>query len=401
MQKIMILGAGIYQVPLIKKASEMGFYTIVVSIPGDYPGFKYANKVYYENTTDTTAVLEIAKTEKIDGIVTTGTDVALATLGYVCDELGLKGVSKDSASKSCNKILMKQSLSSANVNTAKYVVASTSDSLNSIINKCDAIGYPLVIKAVDSSGSRGITVVKDSSMVETAVNSVKEISRTHDFLIEEFLDGEEYGADAFIIDGQIQFIIPHGKYVYYAKTGIPVGHYAPYNDQFVVDSTITEASKAIKAMGYDNCAVNFDIMLHNNKPYIIEVGARCGATCIPELISLYCGYDYYEQMINACLNNNCNATPIPSKLKASASKLLFSTKSGTLKAINGVNDITICRNACEGIYEVVVDKQPGDEIPAFEIGPHRIGHVIAYADTLSRAEELLNDVVNKIEFELE
>ena len=73
MKKVMILGAGIYQVPLIKQAKAMGIYTIVVSIRGNYPGFEIADKVYYEDTTDFNAVLEIAKKEKIDGIVTAGT----------------------------------------------------------------------------------------------------------------------------------------------------------------------------------------------------------------------------------------------------------------------------------------------------------------------------------------
>ena len=59
----MILGAGIYQVPLIETAKKMGLYTIVVSIPGNYPGFALADKVYYENTVDEDKVLEIAKNE--------------------------------------------------------------------------------------------------------------------------------------------------------------------------------------------------------------------------------------------------------------------------------------------------------------------------------------------------
>ena len=47
MKKILILGAGIYQVPLIKTAKKLGIYTIVASIPGNYPGFELADKVYY------------------------------------------------------------------------------------------------------------------------------------------------------------------------------------------------------------------------------------------------------------------------------------------------------------------------------------------------------------------
>ena len=70
MKKLLILGAGIYQVPLIKTAKAMGIQTIVASIPGNYPGFEIADKVYYKNTTDYKKILEIAKEEGIDGYET-------------------------------------------------------------------------------------------------------------------------------------------------------------------------------------------------------------------------------------------------------------------------------------------------------------------------------------------
>ena len=89
----MILGAGIYQVPLIQKAKEMGLETIVVSIPGNYPGFAFADKVYKLDTRDQEAVLRAAQRERIDGICTSGTDVAVVTIGYVCEKLGLPGIS--------------------------------------------------------------------------------------------------------------------------------------------------------------------------------------------------------------------------------------------------------------------------------------------------------------------
>ena len=107
MKKIMILGAGTYQVPLIKTAKKLGIYTIVVSIPGNYPGFAIADKVYYENTTDYETILKIAKEEQIDGSVTAGTDVAVITIGRVCDELKLSGLSFEAAQIAANKLLMK------------------------------------------------------------------------------------------------------------------------------------------------------------------------------------------------------------------------------------------------------------------------------------------------------
>ena len=88
----MILGAGTYQVPLIQTAKDMGLYTIVVSRPGNYQGFALADKVYELDTRDQEGILQAAREEKIDGICTSGTDVAVATIGYVCEQLGLSGI---------------------------------------------------------------------------------------------------------------------------------------------------------------------------------------------------------------------------------------------------------------------------------------------------------------------
>ena len=83
MKKIMILGASVYQAPLLATAKRLGLYTIVCSVPGDYPGFALADKVYLINTVDKEAILKAAQEEQIDGICTSGTDVAVATIGYV------------------------------------------------------------------------------------------------------------------------------------------------------------------------------------------------------------------------------------------------------------------------------------------------------------------------------
>ena len=106
-KKLMIMGAGIYQVPLIRTAKRMGIHTIAVSIPGKYPGFSVADEICHINTTDYEAVLKVAKEKQIDGIVTAGTDVAVITIGKVCDELGLKGLSFEAAKIAVDKLLMK------------------------------------------------------------------------------------------------------------------------------------------------------------------------------------------------------------------------------------------------------------------------------------------------------
>lgn len=391
MNKVMILGAGVYQLPLIKKAKELGIYTIVVSIPGDYPGFNYADKVYYINTTDIETVLAVAQKEQIDGITTCGTDVAIATIGVVCDAMGLKGISKEAAIKSCNKSLMKDALMEGGVRCAKGIKMSITDRLEEAKAICDSLTYPVVIKAVDSSGSRGITVVKCEDEIESAIESVKKVTRCETYLIEEFLSGDEIGADAFVLDGKVRFILPHGKYVYFAETGVPVGHYLPYENEEISRDTIEQVEKAILALGYDNCAVNADIMIHDEKAYVIEIGARAGATCIPELISIYQGYDYYEKILRAAMGEEVGFERIAEKSCAGAAKLLYSEEDGIVEKIEVPESDFI-------VYKEL-DVACGDAVQKFRLGPHRIGHIVTKGSSVKEASDRLEQVISDIVLE--
>ena len=165
MKKIMILGAGTYQVPLIQTARRMGLYTIVVSIPGDYQGFALANKIYELDTRDKDGILEAAREEQIDGICTSGTDVAVSTIGYVCEKMGLSGIPQEAAAILTDKALMKEAFLKGGVSASTGMRVY---SLTEARSAAERIGYPVVVKRVDSSGSRGITVVEQPERLEEA-----------------------------------------------------------------------------------------------------------------------------------------------------------------------------------------------------------------------------------------
>lgn len=390
MKKIMILGAGIYQVPLIKTAKRLGIYSIVVSIRGNYPGFALADKVYYEDTTDYETILDIAKKEKIDGIVTAGTDVAVITIGKVCDELGLCGLTFDAAQIAANKLLMKTKYEEFGVRTAKFrkIPLDAAD----VSDRLSALSFPLIFKSVDSSGSRGIVRVDSEDEFAGAIQSVRENTRSDYYIVEEFIEGEEFGAQAFVYRGEVRFILPHGDYVFKGDTGVPIGHFAPYDlKESVVKDALDQLTGAIRAMGLDNCAINADFILKDDKTYVLEIGGRSGATCLAELVSIYYDFDYYEKILRCSLGEDvafeCDKAAVPN-----ASMLLRSEKiSGTIKSQKDNNPEN------PDIYEVQFDYKPGDHVEKFRVGPHRIGHVITKGDTIDQAVDTLNKALENIE----
>lgn len=398
MKKILILGAGIYQVPLIKVAKKLGIYTIVASIPGNYPGFELADKVYYENTTDYRKILSIARREKIDGIVTAGTDVAVITIGKVCDALGLKGLSAEAAELATDKLLMKQCYEKYGVRSAKFRRVTFDDP--NYANIISDLRLPVMFKSVDSSGSRGIIKVNSEDEFESARNYVLENTRSDYFVVEEYIEGEEFGAQAFVQDGKLEFILPHGDYVFKGDTGVPVGHFAPYNlDPAILEDAREQLIAATRAMQLDNCAINADFILSEGKTFVLEIGGRSGATCLAELVSIYYGFDYYEKIVRMAIGEkvsfdidvkSTNQDGVPN-----ASMLLMSDKDGVIKSQTNNNAPN------PDIYEIEFDYKPGDEVHKFKVGPHRIGHVITKGKSLDDAVSLLHEALDNISIVVE
>lgn len=398
MKKILILGAGIYQVPLIKVAKKLGIYTIVASIPGNYPGFELADKVYYENTTDYRKILSIARREKIDGIVTAGTDVAVITIGKVCDALGFKGLSAEAAELATDKLLMKQCYEKYGVRSAKFRRVTFDDP--NYANIISDLRLPVMFKSVDSSGSRGIIKVNSADEFESARNYVLENTRSDYFVVEEYIEGEEFGAQAFVQDGKLEFILPHGDYVFKGDTGVPVGHFAPYNlDPAILEDAREQLIAATRAMQLDNCAINADFILSEGKTFVLEIGGRSGATCLAELVSIYYGFDYYEKIVRMAIGEkvsfDIDVKSTDQDGVPNASMLLMSDKDGVIKSQTNNNAPN------PDIYEIEFDYKPGDEVHKFKVGPHRIGHVITKGKSLDDAVSLLHEALDNISIVVE
>ena len=119
----MILGAGVYQLPLISAAQSRGFCAIVVSRKGDYPGIQIADKFLEIDTTDSKSILDSAREYSICGIATSGSDVCIPSVGLVVDSLGLSGSGFESSLKSMNKKAMKQAFLSFDVPTPRFGIA--------------------------------------------------------------------------------------------------------------------------------------------------------------------------------------------------------------------------------------------------------------------------------------
>ena len=392
MKTLLVLGAGVMQAPLIRKAREMGVRTVVVGSKGNYPGLAFADKAVFQDFMDADAVERIAREEKADGIFTCGLDMPVPTMATVASRLGLPGISHEAGQLVTDKEKMKAFFQAHGIRSAQYRLVKTDAEAAAAFRD---IGGAAMFKAVDGQGSKGIIKVERAEDVAAACAYVRGATRKDGFIVEEFLDGTEFGAQSFVLNGKVQFVLPHGDYVFSGNTGVPLGHYVPYEEgTFLAEESRELLQKFVTAAGLGTCAINADFMLANGQVYVLEIGARCGATMLAETVSLFYGYDYYEQMIRAALGEPADFSPRPGGMP-NATMTLTSDRDGILKRMVNANPPD------PNIVEIHFDRKPGDAIHRFKLGIDRIGHVIVKGNTLVEAQALLEKTVANIRVELE
>ena len=199
--RILILGAGEGQVPLIQRAKHAGCYVIVVSPNGNYPGFAYADECAYADISNAERILEVAKQLQIQAIATDQTDVSISSVQYVAQALNLPCIKCDNIDNFRYKSLMREICYQNGIPTILF--CSTNDVNNAIEFYNTLSDHKAIVKPVDSQGSRGVTVVESIAELQDAFSVAQKYSKSQNVIIEQFIEGQEIEIDTVVKDGQI------------------------------------------------------------------------------------------------------------------------------------------------------------------------------------------------------
>lgn len=393
----MILGAGPAQVPLIRTAKAMGLHTIVATIPGHYPGIPEADEVTYTDITDAPAITTAAKEYAVSGIATCCFETGLRALAHACTALNLPGISEAAAEISVNKLAMKKAFVAGGVPAPAYRLLRTREDLDKAL---DALGLPLVVKAADLQGSNGVYVLRDRQSAYEALEKCMALTKQDFCLAEQFVAGESFCAEAFVQNGRVLFVLPDGNLTVSNpdRPAIPIGHYAPLDySESILARICAVAEQAIRACGIDQCAVNFDMILSEGEPYVIELTARAGATGLSEMISSYFGVNYYQMILSAALGRDVQplfdarrSTPLPTVVS-----MLQAPATGTVRAISLPDRLP------EYVSGLTVLPKVGDRVRRFENAGDRIGQVLVTGEDVRQCLLRLRDVVSQIKIEVQ
>lgn len=382
MKKVLLLGGSSEQVIAIKYAKEQGYYTILCDYLIDNPGQYYCDEYHCVSTTDKDAVLELARQKNIDGIVAYSSEVATATAAYVANKLNLPSNPYESVLILSNKNLFRDFLKNNGFNCPK------AKSFHSKIEAKDALiefQFPVMVKPVDSSGSRGVTRIFSTEGFNLAFDNALINSKQKLVILEEYINMAHecmIGGDIIVVNGMIKcFGFLNGYRDIEKNVFIPTGNsYPVLIEEERLMLVRKELQKVIDLLNISRGVFNIEVLFdRNGELYIIEMAARNGGHMISQLLEMATGVNFVKATVEAALNND--------KLEINDRQLenyftnyyLHSFEKGKL------NEIVFSDEIQENIIQKVINKKYGDQIEIFQSLDKIVGIVFL---KFSSSEEL-------------
>lgn len=394
-KKLLVLAAGILQVPVIKKAKEMGIYVIAADGDPNAVGLKYADKAIVVNITSEEDVLKVAREEKIDGVIHPCSEVSMNVMGRLNDELGLSGITKEQAIRATNKHLMREAFEMGGAPSPKSILTENSeDAWKHLQNDFSTDG---ILKPSRNSGSRGIAkVVRDMNKADfiNAYNIALNESRDKSVLLEQFIEGPEFSIEIIVWNGKVNVLTVTDKKTTGAPHFVELGHNQPscYSAE-EVEILKAAAVSGVKALGVNNCACHAEAKLMDGKAYLMEIGARLGGDFIStELTHLSTGIDMVAAAINVALGIEPDLNP--KEEPKGVCIRYFCPKPGKLVSVGNTEILKDPR-----VYLWEIYHKAGDVIPEVTSSLCRSGHVIVTDSSPQKAIALADRMINEVKFE--
>ena len=398
MKKILLLGGSAQQIAAIKTAKRLGYGTVLCDYLSDNPGQYHADIFYQVSTTDKDAVLKVAQKEQVDGVLAYASDPAAPTAAFVAEQLGLPGNPYSSVEILCNKDKFRKFLADNGFNTPRAKgYFSLDEALYDINQGCFKL--PVIIKPVDSSGSKGVTVLKCINKAEEALQYAFSFSRCGRVIVEEYVEMKGpylIGGDVFVIDGKIElwgFLNCHrDKRV---NPLVPVGKsYPPDLDGDDILNLKSVLQEIVSKLHIHSGAMNVELVINKQGDvFPIDIGPRCGGNMIPELLGMIFNADIVEMSIKAAMGLDiCFRRSESDTFYATYN--LHSVENGYLDEIFFSDEIEKC------IVRKNIYNQHGDKVECFDNASKALGVVFMKFNDRQQQKKMLSEIDKHIDVKI-
>ena len=385
---LMVVGAGRFQLPAIRKGQVLGYKVVANDADPNAVGLEVADYCYHLDVKDIEGCIRVARAHRICGVLTVAAEVAVPTVAAVADALCLPGVSLEAAQVSVDKSRMRERFDQWSVPSPRWrKCASLAEARQSASELC----WPLVVKPADNAGSRGVSLIEKPGDLAEAFTKAFSQSRRGLVMVEEFMQGVEISCESFVYRGKVYVLGLSDKirtqppYLLDTTVLFPSEH--PHHIQ---ERAREVARMAIKATGIDMAAIHMELMVTNGEVKVVELAARgAGFGVFTDILPWVTGVDAVEQLIRLSVGEEPNFGVTQHR----GCVLRFpEIAPGVVSSVTGVDR---ARNL-PGIFELQIYVRSGDVVRPLTSGSDRVGHIIAMAENRAAARAIIRMAENRI-----
>jgi biotin carboxylase len=412
-QRLLVLGAGAAQLGALAAARRRGLYVIAVDRNPAAPGFPFADRRAIFSTEDERAVAQLARAERVDGLLSPGTDWPVAIAARVAAGLGLPHpIPPETAALAVSKARQRERFAEAGVPQARSVVCRTPDEARTAANR---LGYPCVLKPPDRQGQVGLSVAERAEDVGAAYAEARGESRSSAVLVEELVPGRELTVNAFSVQGSfIPLTVTDRLTAEPPGFGVALAHAWPSRlPGGDVEAAVDAARAGCEALGIHEGPTYTQVLAAPDGPRVVEVAARLGGGHDAELCEAALGVDLNGLAISAALGEASNTVlqapepasgaaerPSNTVLQASpraagACVRFLVAPEGELVATHGEE----AARSVDGVLDVLIYHPAGHRFGPLRRGADRAGAVLAIGDSRDDALARADRAAQRIRFD--
>lgn len=374
MAKIMIIAGGDWQIELIKKAKKMGHYVICSNLYEDSPAFPYADACEVADVLDKETNLKIAQKYMPDAIISDQSDIAVPTVAYLNEKLGLHGIGILKADLFTDKSKQRNFCKNHGIAVPDFRVCKNVSDALPMLEKYGRI----IIKPIDSQSSRGVyTITSREQLKENYQDTVRWSNREKVFLAEEYIGGDEFTIDGLVVNGRHYPLCISVKEMYPQALNISrMQSYSYLSDTHDYDLLRKTNKKLVETIGLSMGLTHSEYKYYNGKYYLIEAGARGGGSNLSaKIVPFMSGIDNYEYLIKESLGETVDEKLVSDKVFSEKKYVVmrfFDFGEGVVDKIEGKDFL----RQHSMLIDYQLDIKPGDVLKQPTYGRLRPGHFI-------------------------
>jgi len=387
---ILIFGAGINQLELIREAKKIGVITVAIDPQPEPPGKAEVDFFYSVAGADYETTKAIALKHRVNGIVTGQMEKPLMMMSGLAKELGLIFNSPEVTERALDKWLMKEAFLLRNVPCAKGILLKAGEDVTR--GGIEFLSYPVIIKPKDAFSSRGVLKINDFAELLAHLDESRNYASTGDVIVEEFMEGREFSVESITFKGSTNVIQITEKFITDYPYTVETGHLQPAGisekEWLAIEDIV---KKAVGSLGIDNSASHAEVMLTAEGPKMIEIGARLGGDFISSyLTKASTGISMDRAAVQVALGIAPDLKSIYNRY--SMIRYLELEPGRRIREILPVDNVL----GLPGVIFVGLFIKPGDETVRITHSAHRPACVLASAESREECIQLTNSALQKL-----